>query len=113
MALKWITGLLLLTLLLCVSHCEWGECGYITLISSMYFGCAQPSHQSPVKKKKKSIRTLKYFGRHLRYYSNSTATFQISLTIYGDIESNPGPHPSLVTAIDKNDNDPTLGAGTM
>ena len=112
MALKWITGLLLLTLLLCVSQCEWSECGYITLDSSMYFGCAQPSHhQSPVKK---SIKTLKYFGRHLRYYSNSTATFQISLTIYGDIESNPGPHPnSLVTVIDKNDNDLTLGAGTM
>lgn len=92
MASNWITGLLLLTLLLCVSHCEWNECRNVTLNSSTFFGRAQPSQHLSVKK---SIKTLKYLGRHIRYYSNSTATFQISLTIYGDIELNPGPHPYI------------------
>ena len=92
MALKWITGLLLSTLLLCVPHCEWNECGHVTLNSSLHFGCAKPSQHTPVKT---SIRTLKYLGTHIWYYSNSTATFQIPLTVYGDKEPNPGPHPKI------------------
>ena len=87
MALNWITRILILTLLLCVCHHGWNE--LFNLKSHLHCGSSKPSHLIV----KRSIRTLKYLGCRIQYYTNSTATFQISLTIYGDIEPNPGPHP--------------------
>lgn len=37
-------------------------------------------------------KTLKFLGNRVLYYSNSTSTFQISLTICEDVSPNPGPH---------------------
>ena len=40
---------------------------------------------------KQQLRCLKYLGTRICYYTNSSASFQINILIYGDINPNPGP----------------------
>ena len=40
---------------------------------------------------KQQLRYLKFLATRISYYSNSSASFQIDILIYGDINPNPGP----------------------
>ena len=40
---------------------------------------------------KQQLRSLKFLGTRICYYTNSSASFQINILIYGDINPNPGP----------------------
>lgn len=60
------------------------------------------SHMNAVNNRSQP-QPLKYNGKRIYYYSNSTATFNVSLLVAGDIEANPGPENKDRTKRENND----------